>query len=107
MYDAAHRPRLGHGAYEQTAGNHRDFDRWGRGWQAGCRLAELGHAGPHAADPSPAEGCYVHRRERRQIVATIEKEGIMEREASALWQGDVKGGKGTISTATGSLAITQ
>jgi osmotically inducible protein OsmC len=31
----------------------------------------------------------------------------MERKASAIWQGDLKGGKGTISTASGTLSNTQ
>ncbi len=31
----------------------------------------------------------------------------MQRKASAVWQGDVKGGKGTISTASGVLSNTQ
>jgi osmotically inducible protein OsmC len=31
----------------------------------------------------------------------------MQRKASAVWQGDLKGGKGTISTASGALSNTQ
>src|SRR6266566_1046050 len=39
--------------------------------------------------------------------ANIELGGIMERKASAVWQGNLKGGKGTISTASGALSNTQ
>src|SRR2546426_11574007 len=39
--------------------------------------------------------------------ANIESGGIMERKASAIWQGNLKGGKGTISTASGALSNTQ
>jgi osmotically inducible protein OsmC len=42
-----------------------------------------------------------------QIQRTLQRSGIMQRKASAVWQGGLKDGKGSISTASGVLKDTQ